>query len=390
MNSHGSSVSPQGLCAERLQYLKEAIAGDIARKRYTGAVVLVARQGKVGLHEAIGHARRDNPDPLRQDAVFNLLSLTKGFTNVLVFRAIERGQLALTTKVSSVIPEFGGRPRELITVADLLTHFTGLPGVFTPRPGMCIDRLDEVIEAICKFVHATEMPGVRVDYSPMVAHALLGEMVRRSDPAGRSFRNIMTEDVLVPLGLKDTAVGVRGDLKTRHVVPEFPAMFPATHPGHGNLGPHSALLQEDSEMPWVGMVSTAYDVFRFAEMLRRCGELDGHRIVGPRILEVATRNWTGEQPNQLYKGIALARGWKPFPAYLGFGFTLRGDVICQHQFGTLTSSRTFGSHGAGSTLFWVDPEVDMTFVCLTAGLLDEGDNIERFQRLSDIARSAAL
>jgi len=387
MNSSGPA---QSLCAERLQCLRDAIAGDIERKLYKGAVVLVARDGKVGLHEALGQGHSDDPSALRLDAVFNLFSLTKAFTNVLVFRAIERGQLALTTKVSSVIPEFCGRPRELITVADLLTHFTGLPGVFTPRPGMCIDRLDEVIEAICKFVHAAEMPGVRVDYSPMVAHALLGEMVRRSDPARRSFRRIMTEDVLMPLGLSDTAVGVRADLKARHVVPEFPAKFPATHPGHGDLGPHSALLQEDSEMPWVGMVSTASDVFRFAEMLRRGGELDGRRIVGPRILEVATRNWTGEHPNQLYKGIALSRGWKPFPAYLGFGFTLRGDAVCQHQFGTLTSARTFGNHGAGSTVFWVDPQVDMTFVCLTAGLLDEGDNIERFQRLSDIARSAAL
>jgi len=138
------------------------------------------------------------------------------------------------------------------------------------------------------------------------------------------------------------------------------------------------------------MISTAGDILKFAEALRRGGELDGTRIVGPRILDLATRNRTGDQPNQLYKALALSRGWKPYPAYIGLGFSMRGDQICQHQFGTLSSPRTFGNHGAGSTLFWVDPELDMTFVALTTRLLDEGDNILRFQRLSDIAIGAAV
>jgi CubicO group peptidase (beta-lactamase class C family) len=378
------------LSAERLQHLRDVIEADIRSGSYQGASIIVARHGQIGLHEALGRQGRENPERVRKDSVFSLFSLTKGFTNVLVFRAIERGQIALTTKISSVIPEFSGKPREDITVADLLTHRGGLPGVFTPRPGMKIDVLAEIIEAICKHVHSVEAPGVRVDYSPMAAHALLGETVRRRDPARRSFRQILTDDLLEPLGLRDTALGVRADLKSRHVVPEFPSGFPATHPGHSDLGPHGALLEENSEMPWVGMVSTAADVFRFAELLRLGGELDGRRLVSPRILDMATQNWTGEDPNQLYKGIALARGWKPFPAYLGLGFTLRGDIICQHQFGTMASPRTFGSHGAGSTVFWVDPVKGVTFVCLTAGLLDEGANIERFQRLSDIAHSAAL
>jgi len=379
-----------GLSAQRLEQLHAAIAEDISRGLYRGATILVARNGQIGLHESLGQHRSDDPRPIEKSSVFSLFSLTKGFTNVLVFRAIERGQLALTTKVSSVIPEFSGKPREDITVVDLLTHRSGLPGVFTPRPGMNIDVLSEIIDAICKYVHSVEAPGVRVDYSPMASHALLGEMVRRTDPKRRSFRQILSEEILEPLGLRETSLGVRADLKSRHVTPEFPAHFPATHPGHSNLGPHGALLEENSEMPWVGMISTATDVFRFAEMLRRGGELDGKRIVGPRILDMATRNWTGDHPNQLYKGLALSRGWRPFPAYLGLGFTLRGDVICQHQFGTLASPRTFGSHGAGSTVFWVDPESSVTFVCLTAGLIDEADNILRFQRLSDIAHAAVL
>ena len=378
-----------GLSAPRLEHLLEVISHDIARGRYRGASIVVARHGRIGLHEAVGQYRSDDSRPLDKNSVFSLLSVTKAFTNVAILRAVELGQLALTTKVSSVIPEFKGRPRENITLWHLLTHMSGLPPVFTPAPGMNLDRLDEIIAAICANVHATEDGARRVDYSPMVGHALMGEMLRRTDPQKRSFRAIMNEEVLEPLGLKDTSVGLRADLRQRHVVPEFPPTFRAQHPGSGNLGVHGAFQEELAEMPWVGMVSTAYDMHRFAEMLRGRGELDGKRILGPAVLERATQVQTGDLPNELYRGLALSRGWEPYPAYLGLGFALRGERICHHQFGTLSSPRTFGNHGAGSTLFWVDPMLDMTFACLTSGVMDEGDNIERFQRLSDIAVSAA-
>ncbi len=379
-----------GLSPERLQHLLEVIRQDIGAGRYQGASLIIARHGRIGLQEALGQHRSDDPRPLQKDSVFNLLSVTKAFTNVLMLRAIELGHLALTTKVVSIIPEFSGKPRENITVYHLMTHMSGLPPVFQPVPGMYIDRLDEVVAAICTHLHAKEEPGRRVDYSPMAAHALMGEMLRRTDPKKRAFRAILEDEILKPLGLKDTAIGLRPNLRSRHVVLEFPAVFPAQHLGHSNLGPHGAFQEELAEMPWVGMVSTAYDMHRFAEMLRRGGELDGVRIVSAAVLDRATRVHTGEHPNELYRSLALSRGWQPYPAYLGIGFSVRGDRVCHHQFGTLTSPRSFGNHGAGSTLFWIDPELDMTFVCLTSGVMNEGDNIERFQRLSDIAVSAAV
>ena len=143
-------------------------------------------------------------------------------------------------------------------------------------------------------------------------------------------------------------------------------------------------------MPWVGGMSTVPDLFRFAEMLRQGGTLDGKRIVSRAMLDLATRNWTGDKPNELYKSVAINHGWEPYPAYIGLGFALRGEKVCPSLFGTLTSPRTFGNYGSGSTLFWVDPELDMTFVCLSAGIMQQAPNIERFQRLSDIAASAAL
>ncbi len=380
-----------GLAGDRLLHLKYAIEDDIRRGRYYGAVILVARHGVIGLHEAIGHTNATDRRPVTKKSVFSLFSTTKAITNLLVFRAMELGQFALTTKVSEIIPEFSGGRRQDITFYHLLTHSSGLPSIFSVGPGGYIDVLDEVIAFICKEVHSVAEPGDLVTYAPMAAHALMGEALRRTDPKKRSYRRIVEEDLLKPLKMKETSVGVRADLKARHIVPIFLSEMPMVHPGHSNYGPHGAFQEEHAEMPWVGCISTVSDMFRFAEMLRRGGELDGARIVSPATLDAATRNRTGDKPNELYKALmAGPRGWEPYPAYIGLGFFLRGEAICHHQFGTLASPRTFGNYGAGSSLFWVDPERDMTFVCLSAGVMSEPDNVERYQRLSDIAISAAV
>jgi CubicO group peptidase (beta-lactamase class C family) len=379
----------RGLDGEKLLHLNSVVKEDVARGRYYGSVILVARHGEVGLHEAIGYTNPKDNRQVTKDSVFSLFSTTKAFTNALVFRAIERGEFALTTRVSEVIPEFSGGRRQEITFYHLLTHSSGLPSVFTPIPGMYIDRLDEIIAAICKYVHSIEAPGALITYAPMAAHALMGEAVRRTDWKKRSYRQLLEDEILTPLKMKNTSMGVRADLRARHIVPIFLDRSPIDHLGHSNLGPNGAFEEEHAEMPWVGCISTAADLFRFAEMLRRGGELDGARIVSPAILDVATRNQTGEKPNELFKPLAIGRGWEPSPAYIGIGFFLRGTALCRHVFGTLASPRTFGHFGAGSSLFWVEPELDMTFVCLSAGVMNEADNIERFQRLSDIAISAA-
>jgi len=384
------AIEAAGLSPVRLDALREAIEDDLRRRRYYGAVIAVARKGVLGLQAAIGYADENSTRALRLDSVFSIFSVTKAFTNALVFRAIEQGRLALTTKVSAVIPEFSGGRRASITFYHLLTHTSGLPAVFSPIPGQdCnIDRLDEVIAAICRHVHTDMPPNERVTYAPLAAHALMGEAVRRLDPQGRSFRRLLEEEIFGPLQMRDTALGVRRDLKARHAVPRFLNPIPFQHLSRHVPGPHGAFEDESAEMPWVGAVSTVPDVYRFAEMLRRGGALEGVRILSPAILEQATRNRTGEKPNELYMELARARGWEPYPAYIGIGFSLRGEALCPHQFGTLTSPRTFGHHGAGSALFWVDPQRDLTFVALTAGVMDEADNIERFQRLSDLAVAA--
>ena len=115
-------------------------------------------------------------------------------------------------------------------------------------------------------------------------------------------------------------------------------------------------------MPWVGIVSTALDMFRLAEMLRQGGTGNGVRILSPRIVEMARRNWTGDKPNEVFKKLCIERGWPVIPAYIGLGFPLRGETVGVNLYGSMTSPGTMGGYGAGTTIWWVDPELDLTFV----------------------------
>lgn len=374
----------------RLEQIAAAIEQNVQRGDYFGAVIRVARGGEVVLSRAIGYEDAAKTRPLREDSIFSIFSITKAFVNVLVLRAIEEGRLTLTTRISAIIPEFAGVPRERITVYHLLTHTAGLPGVWSLGPDVLVDRFDEVLRVACATIHSIVEPGTRCDYSPMVNHILMAEALRRLDPRGRAIRDILREELFEPLGMSDTSLGVRRDLAARHVVPDMRGTLPIRTPGRNKPGPYGVFEEEEAEMPWAGAVATASNLHRFVEMLRRGGELDGARIVSPTTLRLARRNWTGDMPNELYRAVALRAGWEVPPAYIGLGFSVRGERIVHHQFGTLTSPQTFGNYGSGSAVYWVDPELDVSFVCLTAGLLSQAANIERFQRLSDMTVSAML
>ncbi|MDH4874427.1 serine hydrolase domain-containing protein [Pseudomonas sp. BN515] len=376
---------------ERLQHLRSVIEQDVARGDYHGAVIRVSLGDQIGLDLAIGSADADQTKPLARDSVFSIFSLTKALTNVLALRAVELGRLALTTRVIDIIPEFKGTPREHVTLYHLLTHTTGMPGVWIPKADMYQDRLDELVQAVCDNVHGTVPPGQRCDYSPVANQVLIGEMLRRTDPQGRSFNDLIREDLFEPLGMRDTNMGVRPDLRSRKVVPDMRGVIPIKCLGRTQPGPFSLFEEEVCEAPHVGAVSTTADMWRFAEMLRCGGELDGVRILSPRMIEVARKNHTGDLYNELYRGVALRAGWyDPPPAYIGLGFSVRGERIVHHQFGTLTSTETFGNYGAGTTMFWIDPSLDLVFTCLTAGVMTQAANIQRFQRLSDLAVSAVV
>jgi CubicO group peptidase (beta-lactamase class C family) len=373
----------------RLQAVQDTIRGDIAAGLYHGAVIQVGRGGKVQLAAAIGWHDLAHTRPLAMDSVFNIFSVTKAFTNLLVLRAVEQGRFQLTTPISHLIPEFTGRGREKVLIWHLLSHQAGFPIIFEVQPGWHIDNFAEVARTVIAEVAPVDAPCAKVAYSPLVNHVLMAEAVLRTDPAKRRYRQMVQDDILAPLGMRDTAVGLRPDLRPRKVVPDFRGNYPIGHKSRNVPGPNGAFEDENGEMPWVGIVATTPDLFRFADMFRSGGKAGGVRLISSAMLDLATRNHTGEMVNELYAARGREDGIDPAPAYIGLGFSVRGTALCPHMFGTLASPRSFGNYGAGTSLFWVDPDRDLTFACLTAGVMGHNANMQRFQKIADMVISAA-
>jgi CubicO group peptidase (beta-lactamase class C family) len=384
-------VAPEtvGVSSERLGHFVGAIEQDIATELYDGAVVIAGRKGKIFLQKAIGFSDRVASRKMETDAVFSVMSISKTIASSLVLKKVDSGELQLTTRIADIAPEFGRHGKSTITVAHLLGHTGGVPGdgigAQTRR------NLQKTFQLICEMPPVFS-PGEFVCYSAFAGQTVLAEIVRRLDGGHRSYTDILKSEIFDPVRMTDTSLGQRPDLESRRVRIVSRERGQSAMPDEVTEAFNEAYA-EGAEMPGSGIYSTAYDCFRFAEMLRSGGELEGTRVLSPLILKLACSNYTDERP---HTGIgtsrplgALSRGWpRQIPAYLGLGVHLRGQGIFPVFCGLLASPGTFGHMGRGSTAFWVDPELDMTFVCLTAGLLEETRSIERWQRLSDLVLSS--
>jgi CubicO group peptidase (beta-lactamase class C family) len=373
----------------RLSRVKELMNRDIDGQMYDGAALAVARFGELALMETVGWADRENERPLKAEDVFFLMSITKTFTGCAVFQAVEKGLLTLTTNVCEVIPEFGIKGKQRVNVAHLLTHTGGMsPDLPAMLPLEHLGDLQAFVAAVCNDYLRAE-PGSKVCYSPTIAHAVLAEMVRRLDGGERTFRQILAEDLFGPLGMNDTALGFPDRLAERKVPvkvrDQTPSLFEPDLIEALNF-----LLVEDSELPAGGGVSTVGDMIRWAEMLRCGGELEGVRVLSPGIIDMATQNWTGDMPNELFDYTCEINGWEKFPSNLGLSFFLRGPGLHVAPFGLTASPDSFGGLGAGSTMFFVDPERELSVALLTSGLMEEGRSFHRHQKINDLIISAIV
>lgn len=385
-----SPANPEsvGFDPERLARVGTAIDQDIEQGLYDGAAIAVGRHGQLALASHHGYADRGTERKLGEGDVLVTFSSGKQFTVVAVLSYVERGLLQLHRPVADLIPEFAAAGKGRITLHELLTHTSGIPPYPPPLPGADSANLEKVVAAICAAVPET-IAGDNVKYSVLTAHAVMAEMVRRADGGGRSFGEIMTDEIFAPLGMHDTALGLPETLKGR-VCPvvvrdRTPGLLDADLiEGLGNsLGP-------DSEIPAGGYVTTLHDFARFAEALRGGGVIDDNRILSPVTLDLASRNYTGRMPNDLWTYAVESRTWPIFPAYLGLGFFLRGKGTHPTPFGSLATPRTYGGIGAGSTAFFIDPVRDMFYAFLSTGLLEESHSMERHQRLADIVHAAIV
>src|SRR5208282_72535 len=379
-----SKEKPQalGFDEERLARVGQTIKRDIESGKYHGASMIVARKGKVVLDLVEGYSDRQAGRRLAPDAVFSTMSVAKQFTNVMALALVERGALRLHTPIAEWLPEFRAMGHEKVNLSHLLTHTSGICSAIPNLPPEVICNIEQ-ITAYAASRPLESQPGERVNYSILVGHSVIGALCLRADGRGRTYAQMIEQELFAPMKMGNTSLGLRKDLVERFCPVKAAWSVGGVIPPEAVEGMNSFLRMPGAELPGGGCVTSIGDLHRFAEMLRRGGELDGARILSPAMIEYASRNHTGVLRNVLLDPFLSTRNWLPIPAYLGLGFFVRGEGVIPGPFSNLNSSRAFGGVGAGSTAFWVDPEKELSFAFLSTGLIEDSYHLERLGLLSD-------
>lgn len=378
-----------GLDAGRLERITDHIERNyIGPQKIAGAQIAVSRHGHQAYLKSFGSMDLERSKPMMDDAIFRIYSMTKPITSIALMTLYEKGYFQLNDPVSRYVPSWKTHrvwvsgegddmvteaPRRAVTFKDVLSHtggFTyggGLPGVGDQHP---VDKIyrglkvrsagsnDTMMEFLDKLgqVPLLYHPGERWMYS--LATDICGALVEVI--SGKPFAQYLQDEIFGPLGMKDTSFFVapdkidrfcanyqRGPDKKLKVIDDPVTSAFAKEPGFKSGGG--------------GLTGTTADYMRFCEMLRRGGELDGARVIGPRTLEMMHMNHLagGKDLTQ------MAIGGFSETANEGVGFGL-GFASTMSQ--TQTASLGTGDYywgGAASTIFWVDPKEDLSVVFMT-------------------------
>ncbi len=387
MNITNSISGDAGIDGCTLGLLRASIEKDIQQGISDGSIVIVARSGQIVMHDAIGHSDKRNGRAARTDDVMPIMSLTKQLTAATLFRFIDRGQVALTTRIAEIIPEFGQKGKERVTIREALSHQAGLPMQMPLEDWR--DGNEAYVARICELPLDPAPAGV-ANYHAGAAHAVIGEVMRRLDESRRPLRQIMAEELFEPAGMRDTALTLkdRPDLAARSVPITMRDDSPDALPARDV----EQLAEICAEVEFLagGAFSTAYDLFRFAEMLRHGGKVDGRRILSPAIVKAATTIQTGTKLHGLFMQAAERDHTDPFPANIGLSIYVRGEGIFITNMGTLSSPTSFSGSGFGGQLFCVDPQRAVTFIHLVSGFPQLYNARKRSQRLADLVMSSVI
>lgn len=378
-----------GMSVERLGRITTALQKEVADGRLPGAVVMVARKGKIVYSDAIGFQDKDAQTPMKLDSIFRIYSMTKPLVSVAAMMLVEDGVIQLTDPVSKFLPAFkdmqvsvastdadgkttytnvpAARP---ITVQDLLRHSAGLAYAEITKneavkaayveaqfsqPGVHeFDSRDmtpaEEVARIAK-IPLIHQPGTTWEYS--MAVDVLGRVIEAA--SGKRLAIFMDERLFKPLKMADTGFWVPPSKIARLAEPL--KVDPVS-------GLKASLLDVSAEPKndsgGAGGVSTAIDYLRFGQMLLNGGELDGERVLSRSTIKLMTSDHLGAriaapfQPGELLLGT---------PGYtFGLGFAVRqGDGIA----GVPGSAGEFMWAGYAGTFFWVDPREELVGVYMT-------------------------
>ncbi|TCK26748.1 serine hydrolase domain-containing protein [Pseudonocardia endophytica] len=384
-------VIDAGFDPDRLRRVGESLQADIDSGHYDGGAVAVGRGAGLVSLDVAGWADRAEERPMVEDQLVIPFSVSKQFINVAILGFVERGLIGLAQPVAEVIPEFGQRGKDRIQIWHLLTHTGGVFSGIPPFGPEDLIRYEKWTEYVCGALPETPEPGRQVIYSLLGGHAVLSSILVAADPQKRSLDQILRDEILQPVGMVNTTLGPPEDpSQVAPVVTRYNAPAGIFHEAEV-AGIGGLVLAPGSQIPGGGFVTTIGDLWRFADTLRRGGvSADGHRIIAPATLDLVTKNLTGDAPNTMFNYAVSQRHLLPWPAAVGLGFFVRGTAINPGPLPNLGSERTYGGWGSGSSLFWVDPDRDVSFAMVTTGALEDTDHIRRSQKLSDIVLSALV
>jgi CubicO group peptidase (beta-lactamase class C family) len=380
-------ASPEdvGLSSEGMARLQRHVQGYVDAGKFPGAITMVQRRGRVVHFETYGQADMEASKPVERDTIFRIYSMTKPIVSVGLMTLYEEGRFQVDDPVSRYIPQFKGLkvlaggtvdapqlrdPAREMTIADLLRHTSGLAsktdavmGETYSRAGLLTSESEGTLADMIEKLAALPLkcdPGAQFNYG--ISTDVVGYLCEVL--SGRRLDDFLRERVLSPLGMVDTGFSVPAD-----DVERFAACY---RPGQGD---EPLLVCEDrpdassrytSPRTYLsgsgGMVSTASDYMRFCKMLANNGELDGHRVLGPRTLRFMALN-------HLPGGQDLARmspngAGETSREGVGFGLGF-ARVLDPAALGGLSVAGEYYWGGAASTAFWITPAEDLAVVFMT-------------------------
>lgn len=332
----------------RLEGIAPIVEAAVKAGKIPGAVVLIGHDGRVVYREAFGQSSLvPERRPMTVGTIFDLASMTKVVaTTTAVMQLVEQGKIVLTAPVSDYWPDFKQNGKGLVTIRELMTHYSGLP------PDLNLQPAWTGYDTAMRMIVATKLiapPGTRFIYSD-INFETLGEIVRRV--SGETLDVYCAEHIFAPLGMHDTTFTPSASLRPRIAPTQYV---------HGNQGPVLWGVVHDPTSRYMGGVaghaglfSTADDLSIFAQMLLNGGTYKGVRILSPLSIEKMTEPQT--PPNVM---VLRGLGWdidSPFASNRGELF----DV------------GSYGHTGFTGTSIWIDPVTKTYVIVLTNRVHPDG------------------
>jgi CubicO group peptidase (beta-lactamase class C family) len=358
-----STTAPPDMDQARLDAIHTRLQELVDNQQIPGAVYLIAHHGRVAAYDAVGWANVEEKKPMRKDSIFQVMSMTKNFTDVGIMMLVEDGRIDLRRPVEYYLPEFKNilveetlpdgsiitrKPKLPPTVWQLMDHTSGLDGdpsgALEDNPRTLRVPLAEAV----KFYGQSRLlfePGTRWKYSNL-GIATLGRIIEVI--TGEEYVSYISKRLFQPLGMNDSFFLAPADKKDRIALDGR-----LVRSGSEIIAGDPALYRAGAKYPApeFGLYSTAADLLRFYQMLLNGGTLDSRRYLSRQSVETMTRIFTPD---------VKPSGWLG-----GTGYGLTFEIVNQPE-GTLLlhSPGTFGHGGAFGTEGWIDPKNDLIRIML--------------------------